>query len=419
MVLLIILAIVLIVILGSLKQINEYERGVKFTAGKFTKIMLPGWRIVLPIFQSYKKVDIRTKVDDVPEQEAITKDNVSVKINAVIYYKVFDASLAVLQVEDFYYATAQLAQTTMRNIVGSVTLDELLCEREKVSSQIKEIIDKETDPWGIKVENVELKDISLTDEMKRVIARAAEAEREKQAVITKSIGEKEAAENLADAARKLAESPGALHLRTLETINDVSSDQSNTIFFPIPMDVLEAVKGYSEKLKKENKKVFVIHRLDYDTSGVIMFAKNQKVQKLYQDNWNNLAKTREYIAVVEGRTNSKGHIESYLKMSKSLQVYSSKNKDGLFSITDYERITYNDKYSLLRILISTGRRNQIRCHMSDIGHPILGDTRYKSKTTPLNRLTLHASLLEITNPLNNKVMTFKSNIPKEFYEITK
>lgn len=150
-----------------------------------------------------------------------------------------------------------------------------------------------------------------------------------------------------------------------------------------------------------------------------MFAKNQKVQKLYQDNWNNLAKTREYIAVVEGRTNSKGHIESYLKMSKSLQVYSSKNKDGLFSITDYERITYNDKYSLLRILISTGRRNQIRCHMSDIGHPILGDTRYKSKTTPLNRLTLHASLLEITNPLNNKVMTFKSNIPKEFYEITK
>lgn len=254
MVLLIILAIVLIVILGSLKQINEYERGVKFTAGKFTKIMLLGWRIVLPIFQSYKKVDIRTKVDDVPEQEAITKDNVSVKINAVIYYKVFDASLAVLEVEDFYYATAQLAQTTMRNIVGSVTLDELLCEREKVSSQIKEIIDKETDPWGIKVENVELKDISLTDEMKRVIARAAEAEREKQAVITKSIGEKEAAENLADAAKKLAESPGALHLRTLETINDVSSDQSNTIFFPIPMDVLEAVKGYSEKLKKENKK---------------------------------------------------------------------------------------------------------------------------------------------------------------------
>ncbi|MDD5865874.1 MAG: slipin family protein [bacterium] len=250
----IILVFFILIILASLKQINEYERGVKFTAGKFTKILNPGWRLVFPIFQSYKKVDIRTKVDDVPEQEAITKDNVSVKINAVIYYKVFDASLAVLKVEDFYYATAQLAQTTMRNIVGSVTLDELLCEREKISINIREIIDKETDPWGIKVENVELKDISLTDEMKRVIARAAEAEREKQAVITKSKGEAEAADNLAKAAKKLSEVPGALHLRTLETINDVSSDQSNTIFFPIPMELLEAVKGFSEKIQNDNKK---------------------------------------------------------------------------------------------------------------------------------------------------------------------
>ena len=243
----IILVFFILIILASLKQINEYERGVKFTAGRFTKILNPGWRLVFPIFQSYKKVDIRTKVDDVPEQEAITKDNVSVKINAVIYYKVFDASLAVLKVEDFYYATAQLAQTTMRNIVGSVTLDELLCEREKISTNIREIIDKETDPWGIKVENVELKDISLTDEMKRVIARAAEAEREKQAVITKSKGEAEAADNLAKAAKKLSEVPGALHLRTLETINDVSSDQSNTIVFALPLEVLRAMEGKNEK----------------------------------------------------------------------------------------------------------------------------------------------------------------------------
>lgn len=250
MVLLIILAIVLIVILGSLKQINEYERGVKFTAGKFTKIMLPGWRIVLPIFQSYKKVDIRTKVDDVPEQEAITKDNVSVKINAVIYYKVFDASLAVLQVEDFYYATAQLAQTTMRNIVGSVTLDELLCEREKVSSQIKEIIDKETDPWGIKVENVELKDVSLPEEMKRVIAKVAEAEREKAAVITKAAGEVEASSNLAKAAEVMNKTPGALHLRTLATLNDLSSDQSNTVIFALPVEVLRAFENISNKNNK-------------------------------------------------------------------------------------------------------------------------------------------------------------------------
>lgn len=238
------------IILISLKQINQYERGIKFTLGKFTKIMKPGWRIVLPIFQTFKKVDIRTKVDDVPEQEAITKDNVSVKINAVIYYKVFDASLAVLEVENFYFATAQLAQTTMRNIVGSVTLDELLSEREKVSVAIKEIIDKETDPWGIKVENVELKDISLSEEMKRVIARAAEAEREKLAVITKSEGEAQAAKNLAAAANTLATSPGALHLRTLETINDVSSDQSNTIFFALPIEVLDAMKGLADKNKK-------------------------------------------------------------------------------------------------------------------------------------------------------------------------
>lgn len=175
----------------------------------------------------------------------------------------------------------------------------------------------------------------------------------------------------------------------------------------------------SNYLKKEKKKVFVIHRLDFDTSGVIMFAKSQKVQQLYQDNWNNLAKVREYTAVVQGKTNNKGHIESYLKMSKSLQVYSSKNKDGLFSITDYERIKFNDKYSMLKILISTGRRNQIRCHMYDIGHPIVGDLRYKSKDNTLDRLALHANRLEIINPLTNKLMIFVSEVPKEFYNIIK
>lgn len=175
----------------------------------------------------------------------------------------------------------------------------------------------------------------------------------------------------------------------------------------------------SEHLKKENKKVFIIHRLDYDTSGIIMFAKNQKIQKLYQENWNNLAKEREYTAVVEGITNDKGHIESYLKQTKTLLVYSSKNKDGYFSITDYKKIKNNNTYSLLNIYISTGRRNQIRCHMSDINHPIAGDTRYKSKTNPIGRLCLHASTLKITNPLNNELMIFKSEIPKEFINITK
>lgn len=175
----------------------------------------------------------------------------------------------------------------------------------------------------------------------------------------------------------------------------------------------------SDYLKKEKKKVFIIHRLDFDTSGVIMFAKNQKVQKMYQDNWNTLAIKREYTAVVEGITNSKGHIESYLKQTKTLQVYSSKNKNGLFSITDYERIKYNNKYSLIRILISTGRRNQIRCHMHDISHPIVGDNKYKSKSNPINRLCLHANILKIKNPLTNKVMTFISPYPKEFDNLVK
>ena len=250
---LVLIIIIAIILLCSIRQIDEYERGIKFSLGKFSKIMNPGWNIVLPIFQSYKKVDIRTKAVDVPEQDAITKDNVSVRINAVIYYKIFDASKAILAVENYYYATSQLTQTTMRNIVGSVTLDELLAEREKISTKICEVIDEATDPWGIKVENIELKDISLPEEMQRVIAKVAEAEREKTAVITKAAGEVEASENLAIAARKMSETPGALHLRTLATLNDLSSDQSNTIIFAIPIEIMKSFETYnnSHKDKKD------------------------------------------------------------------------------------------------------------------------------------------------------------------------
>lgn len=240
-----ILIVLFIILLKSIVQVDEYERGIKFTQGKFSEIMEPGWKIVLPIFQSYKKVDIRTKAVDVPEQDAITRDNVSVKINAVIYYKIFDASKAILSVENFYYAVSQLAQTTMRNAVGSVSLDELLAEREKLSESICEIIDKATDAWGIKVENVELKDIQLPEDMKRVIAKVAEAEREKLAVITKAQGEVEASKNLAEAANTMASTPGALHLRTLSTINDVSSDQSNTLVFCIPIEMFDAFRAGS------------------------------------------------------------------------------------------------------------------------------------------------------------------------------
>ena len=245
--LVLLLFIVACILLGSIKQINEYERGILFTFGKFSGVLGPGWRIVLPIIQFYRKVDIRTKAVDVPEQEAITKDNVSIKINAVIYYKVFDAGKAVCEVQDYYYAVSQLAQTTMRNIVGSVTLDELLTERDKISSEICGVIDKASDPWGIKVENVELKDVALPEEMKRVIAKVAEAEREKVAVITKAAGEVEAANNLAEAARTMGSTPGALHLRTLSTLNDLSSDQSNTVIFAIPIEALRALEGLAQK----------------------------------------------------------------------------------------------------------------------------------------------------------------------------
>lgn len=245
--LLFIIIIVVIILLRSIRQVNEYERGVKFRFGKFAKILNPGWNLILPVIESMKKVDIRTKAVDVPEQDAITKDNVSIRINAVLYYKIFDASKAIIAVEDYRYAVAQLAQTTMRNAVGAVSLDELLAERDKISEEICKIVDEATDPWGIKVENVELKDVALPEEMKRVIAKVAEAEREKAAVITKSVGEVEASENLAKAAEIMSSTPGALHLRTLSTINDISSDQSNTIIFALPIEVLDALKGKAEK----------------------------------------------------------------------------------------------------------------------------------------------------------------------------
>ncbi len=247
----IVAGIVLFIMLISIRQVNQYQRGVKFRLGKFLSIQEPGWRIIFPIFESMTKVDIRVKAVDVPDQEAITKDNISVGINAVIYYKVADVSKAILEVEDFFWAISQLAQTTMRNIVGSVDLDTLLSERDQVSEQIRQIVDKLTDPWGIKVDNVDLKDVSLPEDMKRVIAKQAEAEREKRAVITKAEGEVIASTNLAKAAKTLSASAGALHLRTLNTLNDLSSDKSNTVIFAIPLEVLRAFEsGNNGSIKK-------------------------------------------------------------------------------------------------------------------------------------------------------------------------
>ncbi|MBI2267890.1 MAG: SPFH domain-containing protein [Candidatus Blackburnbacteria bacterium] len=238
------------VVIASIKQVNQYERGVRFRFGKFRDEMVPGWRIVWPIIESWQKIDIRVKAVDVPDQEAITRDNVSARVNAVIYYRIETAQKAVLEVENFYYAVSQLAQTTMRNVIGETSLDDLLSKRNEVADKIQQIIDKATDPWGVKVESVELKDIILPDEMKRVIARQAEAERERRAIVIRADGEKAAAENIAIAASQLAKTPGGLHVRTLQTLSELSADKNNTIVFVTPLEILRAFEGFVRKNSK-------------------------------------------------------------------------------------------------------------------------------------------------------------------------
>jgi regulator of protease activity HflC (stomatin/prohibitin superfamily) len=215
--------------------------------GKFHKVMNPGWRLVFPIIQSYQKIDLRTKAVDVPDQNAITKDNVPVNVNAVIYYKVAEAEKAILEIENYKHAIMQYAQTTMRNVVGEVTLDELLASRDKVADRIESLVEVVSAEWGIDVSSVELKDVKLPENMERTIAKQAEAEREKRAVIITSEGELAASENMAKAAERLSMVPGALHLRTLQSINDISSDSSNTVVFTLPLETLQALTGFIKK----------------------------------------------------------------------------------------------------------------------------------------------------------------------------
>jgi len=241
------LPLVIFLLIISIKEVKEYERGVKFTLGHFSKVDQSGWRVVLPIFQQMQIVDMRTKAVDVPDQEAITLDNISIHINAVIYYKVTDAKRAIVNVESYRYAISQLAQTTMRNIVGTVDLDSLLRSRDSVATDIRNIVEKASDEWGINVEAVELKDVRLPNDLKRTMAKEAEAEREKRAVIIKSTAELEASSNLSHAAATLAKTPGALHLRTLQSINDISSDQSNTTIWMVPIEALRAMSAFTKK----------------------------------------------------------------------------------------------------------------------------------------------------------------------------
>jgi len=236
-----------VLILASLKIVKQYERGVKFTLGKYSGLMNPGLRLVIPLIQTWERVDIRIKAIDVPSQDCVTRDNVTIKVNAVLYYKVSEADKAILEVESFNFAVSQLAQTTMRNIVGEFELDELLQKREEVSKKIQSIVDKETDPWGIKVTNIEIKDIELPDTMKRAMAHQAEAERDRRARITLALGESQAAEKLASAAKVIGKEPAGLQLRLFQTMSEIASEKNSTIILPVPTELIEYVKNISQK----------------------------------------------------------------------------------------------------------------------------------------------------------------------------
>ena len=229
----------------------EYQRGVKFTLGKFSGIMPAGINLVIPLFQSWKRIDTRIVTVDIPKQEVMTKDNVPVNVNAVVYFKVKDPKLAVLEVADYSYAVSKYAQTSLRDVAGEVDLDDLLSKRDQIADKLQKIVDKATDPWGIEVTDIKLQDIELPENLKRTIMKQAEAEREKRAVIIKAEGELVASSNISKAANKIAQSPGGLHLRTLHTLNDLSSDQSNTVVFAVPIEILDAIQGISKSLKKK------------------------------------------------------------------------------------------------------------------------------------------------------------------------
>jgi len=229
-------------IFSIFKVLREYERGVIFFLGRFQKVKGPGLIIVIPLIQQIVRVDLRTIVMDVPTQDVISRDNVSVKVNAVLYFKVVDPEKAIIQVEDFLAATSQLSQTTLRSVLGQHELDDMLAERDQLNTDIQSILDKQTDAWGIKVSNVEIKHVDLDESMIRAIAQQAEAERTRRAKVIHALGENEASEQLLRAANTLAKQPQALQLRYLHTLTEIAGDKSNTIIFPVPMDFMQGLK---------------------------------------------------------------------------------------------------------------------------------------------------------------------------------
>ena len=233
------LVLLIVLLVSMLKILREYERGVVFMLGRFWSVKGPGLIIIIPILQEMTRVDLRTMVLDVPTQDVISRDNVSVKVNAVVYMRVVDPEKAIIQVENYFEATSQLAQTTLRSVLGQHELDEMLSGREKLSTNIQDILDQQTDGWGIKVANVEMKQVDLDESMVRAIARQAEAERERRAKVIHAEGELQASAKLLESAQTLAKQSESLQLRYLQTLTEITSDKTNTIVFPLPMDLVE------------------------------------------------------------------------------------------------------------------------------------------------------------------------------------
>ncbi len=239
----IIVVLLILLIAYTIKVLREYERGVIFTLGRFDKVKGPGLIIVIPLIQQIVRVDLRTVVMDVPTQDVISYDNVSVRVNAVVYYRVIDPEKAIIAVERFMDATSQLAQTTLRSVLGKHELDEMLAERDKLNEDIQQILDRQTDGWGVKVTNVEIKHVDLDESMIRAIAKQAEAERQRRAKVIHAEGEQQAAQKLVEAAQKLAESANAIQLRYLQTLGDIAGEKNSTIIFPVPIDTLKGILG--------------------------------------------------------------------------------------------------------------------------------------------------------------------------------
>ena len=241
------LIVIIALLLYTFRVLREYERGVIFTLGRFWKVKGPGLIIVIPIIQQMVRVELRTVVMDVPSQDVISKDNVSVKVNAVLYFRVIDPEKAIIQVEDYLAATSQLAQTTLRSVLGQHELDDMLAERDKLNADIQGLLDKQTDAWGIKVANVEIKHVDIDESMVRAIAKQAEAERERRAKVIHAEGEMQAAEKLVQAAITLHQQPEALQLRYLQTLTEIAGDKSSTIVFPLPLESIGALFGKSSE----------------------------------------------------------------------------------------------------------------------------------------------------------------------------